>query len=51
MCFGETFLNDKFEDSEFQLNDNNLFRRDRATNGGGVICYVKCTYHSIQRHD
>ena len=51
MCFGGTFLNDKFEDSEFQLNDYNLFRRDRATNGSGVICYVKCKYNSIQRHD
>ena len=51
MCLGETFLNENFSDNEFQLNNYNLFRRDRSTNGGGIVCYVKCKYHCTQRHD
>ena len=47
----ETFLNDAFCDSELQLNNYQMFRKDRQTNGGGVIVYVKTNYTCQQRPD
>jgi len=48
---GETFLSSSFSDSEFQLKNYQLFRRDRQSNGGGIVVYVKSNYPCIQRHD
>jgi len=48
---GETFLSDTFQNSEFYLKDYQLFRRDRQSNGGGIILYVKSIYPCVQRCD
>ena len=41
LCICETFLNETFADFEVSLENYKLFRRDRQTNGGGLIIYVR----------
>ena len=48
---GETFLNEKFSDNEFKLHDYQFFRRDRSSNGGGIVLYVKNNCPCIVRDD
>ena len=40
-CLGETFLNDQFTDSELNIPNYNFVRRDRQSNGGGLIIYYR----------
>ena len=51
LCLCETFLNDSFSDSEFQLQGYQLFRKDRKTNGGGIAMYIKDSLTCLQRHE
>ena len=51
LCFCETFLNDTFSDAEIQLENNQLFRKDRQTNGGGLVIYVKENLRCSLRED
>ena len=48
---GETFLNEKFADNEFKLHDYQFFRRDRSSNGGGIVLFVKNNCPCIVRDD
>ena len=48
---GETFLNEKFSDNEFKLHDYQFFCRDRSSNGGGIVLYVKNSCPCIVRDD
>ena len=41
ICLCETFLNEDFRNEEIKLENYQLFRRDRETNGGGLVVYVK----------
>ena len=41
LCFCDTFLNDQFSDDELSLENYQLFRKDRKTNGGGLAVYIK----------
>ena len=48
----ETWLNDKFKDSELHLNGYNIFRRDRCNRGGGgVLLAIKDQTSCIQGTD
>ena len=47
----ETFLNDYFSDNELQLNNYQLFRKDRKSHGGGLLLYVKSQNPCLQRTD
>ena len=48
----ETWLDDNFLDSEFHLNDYNIFRKDRSNRrGGGVLLAIKDQISCIQRTD
>ncbi len=47
----ETFLNDHFSSSEFMLPNYQLYRKDRKSNGGGVILYIKSSIPGVQRTD
>jgi exonuclease III len=47
----ETFLSDVFSDSEISLNNYQMFRRDRKSNGGGIILFVKSTLPCELRSD
>ena len=49
--FCETFINDYFADSELYLKNYLMFRKDRQSNGGGIIVYVKNNYPCWQRKD
>lgn len=51
MGLQETFLSDIFSDSEISLNNFQLFRRDRKSNGGGIVLYVKSTLPCELRSD
>ena len=41
LCICETFLNEEFSNQEIQLEKYELFLKDRKTNGGGLVIYVK----------
>ncbi|XP_053398328.1 uncharacterized protein LOC128556711 [Mercenaria mercenaria] len=47
----ETFLNDSFCDSEFQISGYQMFRKDRKTNGGGIIVFVNQNFKCVRRFD
>ncbi|KAL4238884.1 hypothetical protein ACF0H5_003591 [Mactra antiquata] len=47
----ETFLNEHFTGKEVNLNDYQLFRKDRKSNGGGIVLYVKNNFPCIRRID
>ena len=49
--FCETFLNDNFSDNEFNISGYQMYRRDRKTNGGGLILYINERYSCVQRLD
>ena len=51
MCFCETFLNDQFTDAELSLENYELFRKDRKTNGGGLAIYIKTSLNCTLRDD
>ena len=51
LCICETFLNDTFSDTELQLENYQLFRKDRKTNGGGLVIYVKENLRCSLRED
>ena len=51
LCICETFLNDTFSDTELQLENYQLFRKDRKTNGGGLVLYVKENLRCSLRED
>ena len=47
----ESKLDSSFPDSQFMLNDFNLYRADRSHNGGGVMCYVRSSIPHRPRPD
>ena len=51
ICLCETFLNDEFSNEELQLENYQLFRKDRKTNGGGLVIYVKDSLRCFLRED
>ena len=51
LCFCETFLNDQFHDTELSLDNYQLFRKDRKTNGGGLAIYIKDSLNCTLRDD
>ena len=51
ICLGETFLNDQYSDSELQIPNYNFIRKDRHSNGGGLIIYYKTNLACVQRAD
>ena len=50
-CLGETFLNDQYSDSELTIPNYNFIRKDRGSNGGGLIIYYKTNLACIHRVD
>ena len=50
-CLGETFLNDQYLDSELTIPNYNFIRKDRQSNGGGLIIYYKTDLACIRRVD
>ena len=50
-CLGETFLNDQYSDSELTIPNYNFIRKDRQSNGGGLIIYYKTDLACIHRVD
>ena len=50
-CVCETFLDSTFCDSEISIIDNITFRKDRLTNGGGLVVYVKHRLNCVLRLD
>ena len=51
ICLCETFLNENFSNEEIKLENYQLFRRDRETNGGGLVVYVKENLRCLLRDD
>ena len=51
ICLCETFLNDEFSNEELQLENYQLFRKDRKTNGGGLVICVKDSLRCFVRED
>ena len=51
LCVCETFLNDEFSSEDIQLQNYQLFRKDRKANGGGLLIYVKENLRCSQRDD
>ena len=51
LCICETFLQDEFCNEEIQLENYQLFRKDRKSNGGGLVVYVKENLRCSQRDD
>lgn len=51
LCLCETFLNNSISDSQIHLEGYSIFRRDRPSNGGGLVIYVKDTIHCVRRND
>ena len=41
LCLCETFLNETFSNNEVSIENYKLFRKDRQTNGGGLVIYVR----------
>ena len=50
-CACETFLDSTFCDSEISINDYITFRKDRLTNGGGLVANVKNHLNCVCRLD
>ena len=51
ICLCETFLNEEFSNEEVRLENYQLFRKDRKTNGGGLVIYVKDSLRCFLRED
>lgn len=51
LCICETFLSEQFCDSELKIDNYDMYRRDRQSNGGGQVIYVKQSIHCVRRHD
>ena len=51
LCICDTFLNEEFSNQEIQLESYQLFRKDRKTNGGGLVIYVKENLRCSLRED
>ena len=51
LCLCETFLNETFLTIEMQIENFKMFRKDRQTNGGGLVIYVRDELHCLQRTD
>ena len=51
LCLCETFLNDQFRDQELYLNGYKLFRKDRSTNGGSLVVYMKTSLNCKNREN
>ena len=51
ICLCETFLNDEFSNNELHLENYQLFRKDRNTNGGGLVIYVRESLRVSVRED
>ena len=51
ICLCETSLNDQFSNDELRLENYQLFRKDRKTNGGGLAIYVKESLRVSVRED
>ena len=59
-CLSETFLNDRYSDSFYEIPDYNIVRSDRIhKGGGGLLCYIHAsinfklinpTYHFNEDH-
>lgn len=47
----ETKLDDSFPDAQFQVDGYTMYRKDRDSNGGGVIFYIRNDVPSRQRND
>ena len=51
LCLCETFLHQEFSDNEINLENYQLFRKDRKTHGGGLVIYVKASLNCLIRED
>ena len=51
LCLCETFLHAEFSDDELKINGFNSIRKDRPSNGGGLIIYLKSHLTYIRRGD
>lgn len=49
--FCETFLSDNFLENGFILQNYQIFRKDRPTNGGSLLLYVKNCFPCVRRLD
>jgi hypothetical protein len=47
----ETHLTSSVENGTLQVSDFDFHRRDRGTNGGGLVCYVRSTLTNHRRYD
>ena len=51
ICLNETFCDSSIADSEINLPDYSIVRRDRNRNGGGVAMYIRNSLTFIRRND
>lgn len=51
IAFSESKIDDTFPNSQFSVDQFNLYRADRTSHGGGVMCYVRSTLPHRIRHD
>ena len=47
----ETKIDDSFPNSQFQVPQFNMYRRDRNSSGGGLMLYVNCKIPNRERKD
>ena len=51
ICVNETFCDSSISDSEINLPDYSIVRRDRNRHGGGVAMYIRNSLTFIRRND
>ena len=51
MIVGETKLDNSFPDAQFKVDGYTMYRKDRNSNGGGLILFIKNDVTSRQRPD
>jgi hypothetical protein len=51
LAFSESKLDDTFPNSQFSIANFNMYRADRTSHGGGVMCYVRSTLPHRIRSD
>ena len=51
ICLNETFCDSSISDSEINLPDYSIVRRDRNRHGGGVAMYIRNSLAFIRRND
>ena len=51
IAFTETWANDDLLDGHSHIPGDDLFKRDRGCNGGGIVVYVKSNISANRRED